>query len=163
MIVYHGSIEIVKNPDVEHSFRALDFGKGFYVTTVKEQAERWARRKASIYGKYSAVLNLYQMDEDMSALKLKTFDDGLSEWIDFVCRCRDGEEDYKQFDLIYGKVANDKVFRVVDMYHNGVWDKERALKEIRVYPSYDQYAFITQKAISMLLEYQSFVEVQIHE
>ena len=34
MIVYHGSLEIVKNPDIQHSFRPLDFGKGFYVTTV---------------------------------------------------------------------------------------------------------------------------------
>ena len=39
MIVYHGSIEAVKNPDVLHSHRPLDFGKGFYVTLVKEQAE----------------------------------------------------------------------------------------------------------------------------
>lgn len=39
MIVYHGSTEIVEKPDVRHSYRALDFGKGFYVTTVKEQAE----------------------------------------------------------------------------------------------------------------------------
>ena len=48
MTVYHGSAEIVKNPDVIHSFRALDFGKGFYITTVKEQAERWARRKTDM-------------------------------------------------------------------------------------------------------------------
>lgn len=50
MIVYHGSTEIVEKPDVEHSYRLLDFGRGFYVTTVKEQAERWARRKADIFG-----------------------------------------------------------------------------------------------------------------
>ncbi len=42
MIVYHGSSEIVKAPDVRHSYRALDFGKGFYVTAVREQAERQA-------------------------------------------------------------------------------------------------------------------------
>ncbi|MCR5770301.1 MAG: DUF3990 domain-containing protein [Butyrivibrio sp.] len=40
MRVYHGSVEIVKTPDVLHSYRPLDFGKGFYVTTVKEQAEK---------------------------------------------------------------------------------------------------------------------------
>lgn len=51
MIVYHGTTEIVKNPDVDHSYRQLDFGKGFYVTTVQKQAERWARRKADILGK----------------------------------------------------------------------------------------------------------------
>lgn len=48
MIVYHGSSEIVKRPDVLHSYRQLDFGKGFYVTSNKEQAERWARRKADL-------------------------------------------------------------------------------------------------------------------
>ena len=46
MIVYHGSNMIVDHPDVRHSFRDLDFGRGFYVTTIREQAERWAKRKA---------------------------------------------------------------------------------------------------------------------
>lgn len=45
------------------------------------------------------------------------------------------------------------------MYHNGIWDKERALKEIKVYPTYDQIAFITQKAIDQLLDFQSVREV----
>lgn len=38
MIVYHGSNMVIKQPDAVHSFRALDFGKGFYVATVREQA-----------------------------------------------------------------------------------------------------------------------------
>ena len=159
MIVYHGSTEIVKKPDVSHSYRQLDFGRGFYVTAVREQAERWARRKASILGKDKAILNIYQMSENYIGMRTKRFDDDLTEWIDFVCHCRDGENDYLQFDLIYGKVANDKVFRVVDMYHSGIWDKERALKEIKVYPSYDQTAFITQKASDKLLTFETFEEV----
>lgn len=159
MIVYHGSTEIVKKPDVSHSYRQLDFGRGFYVTAVREQAERWARRKADILRKDKAILNIYQMSENYIGIRTKRFDDDLTEWIDFVCRCRDGENDYLQFDLIYGKVANDKVFRVVDMYHSGIWDKERALKEIKVYPSYDQTAFITQKAIDQILTFETFEEV----
>lgn len=99
MIVYHGSTEIVEKPDVKHSCRRLDFGIGFYVTTVREQAERWARRKADIRGEKSAIVNIYQM---------------------------------------------------------GIWDKERALKEIKVYPSYDQIAFISQRAIKQLLKFESF-------
>lgn len=59
MIIYHGSTEVVKNPDVNHSYRPLDFGKGFYVTTVREQAERWARRKADIQEKNKAIVNIY--------------------------------------------------------------------------------------------------------
>lgn len=159
MIVYHGSTEIVKNPDISHSYRQLDFGRGFYVTTVREQAERWARRKADVLGKDRAILNIYQMRGISDEIKIKCFDEDLGEWIDFVCRCRDGEKDYMEYDLIFGKVANDKVFRVVDMYHSGIWDKARALKEIRVYPSYDQAAFITQKAIDELLIFEVFEEV----
>lgn len=158
MIVYHGSSEVVRQPDILHSYRALDFGKGFYVTTVQEQAERWARRKASMVGG-RAIVNQYQMDDDMTELRVKRFPDDFSDWIEFVCDCRDGKLGYQDYDLIIGKVANDKVFRVVDMYHSGIWDKERALKEIRVYPNYDQLAFITQKAIDMLLRFEGYLEV----
>ena len=41
MTVYHGSILEIQNPDVIHSKKYLDFGKGFYVTSIREQAERW--------------------------------------------------------------------------------------------------------------------------
>lgn len=118
-----------------------------------------ARRKADLFGTEKGIVNAYQMKEDFTGLIYKYFEEDLSEWIDFVCRCREEEDDYLQYDLIKGKVANDKVFRVVDMYHSGIWDKERALKEIKVYSSYDQIAFITQKAIDQLLCYESFYEV----
>ena len=159
MTVYHGSTDIVKNPDVQHSYRPLDFGKGFYVTTNKKQAEVWAKRKSAILGNEKAIINIYEMNENFCGLQCKNFGDDLSEWIDFVCHCRDGGLDYQKFDLIIGKVANDKVFRVVDMYHNGIWDKKRAIKEIRAYPNYDQIAFITQKIINQILTFDSYEEV----
>ncbi len=158
MIVYHGSSEVVRQPDILHSFRALDFGKGFYVTTVREQAERWARRKVVLVGG-RAIVNQYQMDDDMTELQVKRFSDDLSDWIEFVCDCRDGKLGYQDYDLIIGMVANDKVFRVVDMYHSGIWDKERAIMEIRAYPNYDQLAFITQIAIDKLLRFKGYLEV----
>ncbi|MBR5345492.1 MAG: DUF3990 domain-containing protein [Clostridia bacterium] len=72
MIVYHGSSLIVTHPDTNHSYRSLDFGKGFYVTSVKGQAERWARRKASLdNGK--AIVNQYRMSDDMTGLHVKTW------------------------------------------------------------------------------------------
>ena len=159
MIVYHGSIITVDKPDVNHSYRPLDFGKGFYVTSVREQAERWAKRKAALLGSDKAIINVYEMKENMDGLKVRSFASDLMDWIDFVCECREGKNEYQKYDLIYGKVADDRVFRVVDMYHTGIWDKERALKEIKVYPSYDQIAFITQEAIEKLLVFKSFQEV----
>ena len=158
MIVFHGSSEVVRQPDTLHSYRALDFGKGFYVTTVREQAERWARRKAVLTGG-RAIVNQYQMEDDVTSLRVKRFPDDLEKWIEFVCDCRDGKPGYQAYDLIIGKVANDKVFRVVDMYHSGIWDKQRALLEIRAYPNYDQLAFITQKAIDQLLRFDGHWEV----
>lgn len=159
MIVYHGSIEIVKNPDINHSYRPLDFGKGFYVTTVKEQAEKWAKRKADIFNKAKGIVNSYVMSDDTEDLIYKTFADDLVEWIDFVCDCRDEGTYYLRYDVIAGKVANDKVFRVVDMYHQGIWDRDRALKEIKIYETYDQIAFITQRSIDKLLKFDSYYEV----
>ncbi len=159
MIVYHGSSDIVKSPDVLHSYRPLDFGKAFYLTTNREQAERWARRKADLNHRNVAYVNVYAMSEDTANLRVKTFAEDLLEWIDFVCDCRDGKTDYLAYDLIRGKVADDKVFRVVDLYHAGIWDKERAIREIRVYPGYDQLALITQEAIDKLLVFKSADEV----
>lgn len=159
MIVYHGSYLVIKYPDTIHSYHALDFGQGFYVTTFKEQAIAWAKRKAIYRGTEVGILNCYEMKEEMSGLKVKIFEPDLNEWLDFVCKCRDGQKVYQQYDIISGKVADDKVFRVVERYHSGDWDRERALKEIRAYPNYDQMAFISQKAIDQLLIFQNYKEV----
>lgn len=48
---------------------------------------------------------------------------------------------------------------MVDIYHTDIWSRERAFKEIKVYPSYDQILFITQKAIDRLLKFEAFEEV----
>ena len=42
MKLYHASNCIVDNPDVLHSRDFLDFGKGFYLTALKEQARKYA-------------------------------------------------------------------------------------------------------------------------
>ena len=161
MNVYHGSVMTVEKPDVNHSFRALDFGKGFYVTSVQEQAERWAKRKADLFGYEKGIVSIYEMNDKTDGLHIKSFEPDLLEWIDFVCECRNGSTEYQQYDVIYGKVADDRIFRVVDMYRTGIWDKERSLKEIKVYPTYDQACFVKQKAIDQLLLFQSSLEVKL--
>ena len=61
--------------------------------------------------------------------------------------------------MIVGKVADDRVYRVVDMYKSGIWDKERALKEIKAYEGYDQMAFISQEALESSLRFIGSIEV----
>lgn len=70
MIVYHTSDQQFTVPDVEHSRNALDFGKGFYVTRFREQAEKYAERYTKI-GK-DAFVHIFEY-EPHSDLKMKLF------------------------------------------------------------------------------------------
>lgn len=45
MIVYHGSTEVIEHPDVIHSKKYLDFGKGFYITSFEQQAKNGQSEK----------------------------------------------------------------------------------------------------------------------
>ena len=65
MKVYHGSTLEVRMPDVHHSFRPLDFGKGFYVTTNIDQAVKWAKRKSIIFPGTVATISAYEMKEEI--------------------------------------------------------------------------------------------------
>ncbi|EHO17639.1 hypothetical protein HMPREF9623_00493 [Stomatobaculum longum] len=48
-----------------------------------------------------------------------------------------------------------------DICHSDIWDKERALREIHVYPGYDQIVFITRPAVERLLKFRAFEEVEV--
>lgn len=115
MIVYHGSIEIIKNPDVMHSKKYLDFGQGFYLTTFENQAKKWAARKG-MRQKKTPIVNVYEMSEEWQNLKVLSFEKENEEWLDFVCAGRKGEPLNKEYDIIIGNVADDDVFKTVDMY-----------------------------------------------
>ena len=45
MILYHGGSVEISSPDLLHSRKAVDFGVGFYVTPVLEQAEKWSEKR----------------------------------------------------------------------------------------------------------------------
>ena len=106
MIVYHGSNQVIKTPDISFSKNYLDFGKGFYITTFKKQAEKWAARKASRYGG-EPVVNEYELLDNLSSFSVLRFDDENEKWLDFVCSCRNGQDLNKDYDIIIGNVADD--------------------------------------------------------
>ena len=125
MLIYHASDVIVDKPDTVHSRSNLDFGKGFYATVIKEQAERYAQR--FILRNRKGILNVYEYTPDEN-LNIKSFESYDSEWLDFVAACRMGEDVYKQFDVICGGIANDRVFNTLDLYFSNQMTKEEALK-----------------------------------
>lgn len=159
MIVYHGSIEILKNPDVMHSKKYLDFGQGFYLTTFENQAKKWAARKG-MRQKKTPIVNVYEMSEEWQNLKVLSFEKENEEWLDFVCACRKGEPLNKEYDIIIGNVADDDVFKTVDMYFRGLWDKKKVLSELRYYKMNNQICIVNQETLNGLLTYQNSYEVK---
>ena len=159
MIVYHGTTEIIEKPDITHSKRYLDFGKGFYLTSFAEQAKKWAIRKGLRQEK-RAVVNVYELKDSLKAYRVLDFHKENEQWFDFVCACRKGEEINQEYDIIIGSVANDDVFKTVDMYFRGLWDKEKVLKELRYYKMNDQICIVNQKTLDEVLEFKESYEVK---
>jgi hypothetical protein len=94
MTLYHGSYLSVPAPLTGVGRRELDFGPGFYVTSLREQAERWARRVCVIRAVDTPVLSVYEFDKsllsaDVRCLKLEHYD---QQWLDFIVSSRRGEE-----------------------------------------------------------------------
>lgn len=150
MLVYHTSDRCFVAPDVTHSRDALDFGKGFYVTRLREQAEQYAQR--FLRAGNDAVIHIFEYIP-VSDLNVKIFDSYNEDWLDFVCNCRNGGDGYKQYDIIEGGVANDKVYRTVDLYMTGIYTKEQALNNLVYEMPNNQLCFITQKAIDRCLRF----------
>ena len=150
MKVYHASSVVVDCPDALHSRSFLDFGPGFYVTTIEQQAidygQRFIRR-----GK-DAWLNTYELSENLKDFKVLSFDAYDESWLDFVSECRAGRI-LGDWDIVRGGIADDKVFRTLDLYFSGYIGKDDALRRL-VYekPNY-QLCFRTQKVIEKCLTY----------
>lgn len=159
MIVYHGSGMVIEKPEVSYSKDFLDFGKGFYLTTFEKQAEKWALRKAVRKGT-SAIVNVYELNEELSDFKVLAFGTEDEKWLDFVCECRKGSDINQNYDIIKGNVANDDVFKTVDMYFKGIWTKEKALEELRYYKKNDQICIVKQQVLdkSLTFKYSYIVE-----
>ena len=146
MIVYHGSTEIIKNPDVSHSKKYLDFGKGFYITTFENQAKKWAARKGMRQEK-TAIVNVYELSEKWDGFRVLSFEKENEKWLDFVCGCRKGQ-------------PLNAVFKTVDMYFRGLWDKEKVLSELRYYKMNNQICIANQEILNKLITFKRSYEVK---
>ena len=150
MILYHGSNTIVKNPELVEQNRFLDFGYGFYTTTNKEQAENFAK-KVTVRRGGNPVVNVYEFDDKAETdLNIKRFSAPDEEWLDFVSAHRNGTYDGEKYDVIIGAVANDDVYRTLQVYSSGLLTKEQALEALKVKKLFNQYVFATEKSLAFL-------------
>ena len=151
MILYHGSNMVVEKPILIEQNRFLDFGYGFYTTSNKAQADNFAKKVVVRRGDTPTV-NVYEIDDNFCSelLKIKRFNAPDEEWLDFVCEHRNGTYDGEQYDLIIGAVANDDVYRTLQVYSSGLLTKEQALESLKIKKLFNQYVFATNEAISLL-------------
>lgn len=148
MTFYHGSFLEIAKLDLVHSRSNVDFGCGFYVTPLREQAIKWCG-KFKRRGK-DGIISRYVYDESR-ANKLKTlkFNSYSEEWLNFIVNCRGGK-DTTDYDLVVGGVANDKVFNTVELFFDGLIDKTEAINRLRYEKPNLQICFRTEKALSLL-------------
>ena len=158
MILFHGTTEIVEKPDISFSKSYLDFGKGFYLTTYQKQAEKWALR-TGLRKQKPAIVNVYDLSDDLGKYDVLRFKQEKEKWLDFVCACRKGDNIYRGYDIIIGAVANDDVFKTVDMYFRGIWSKQKALDELRYYKMNDQICIINQDVLDKELFFRKAYQV----
>ena len=150
MTLYHASNVEVKMPMLVESNRMLDFGPGFYSTTNREQAVRFAKSVVAKRGG-APMINAYEFNEvAFSECLVKRFDSPSAEWLDFVAANRTGQYVGLRYDLIVGPVANDDVYTTIGLYMRGFVSKETTINELRVKRLYDQLVFATPKAFHYL-------------
>ena len=106
----------MESPEIKKGRFAKDFGDGFYCTTIKEQAERWARRNAT------PVVSRYEVHiaEGLDIVNFKTMTD---EWLDFIVACRSGV--VHVHDIVAGAMANDQIFNYIGDFIDGAITREQ--------------------------------------
>ena len=157
MIVYHSSPSAVSFPDIYHLRNNLDFGRGFYVTSLEKQALKYADR--FLLRGQKACLNIYELADDLSAFNVLEFDRYDEGWLDFVSCCRRGT-DVSDYDIVIGGIANDKVFRTIDLYFAGDINKDEALKRLKYERPNHQMCLRNQRLIDEKLKFVTSVEVK---
>ena len=159
MLLYHGSTMAVRKPIVSRGRGKTDFGKGFYTTTSREQAEKWAQIKRDRMGDEAhAIVSVFELDDAVlnnPAYHTRHFDGATAEWLDFVVGNRRGEV-HHNFDLIMGPVANDKLYATITLYENGILDANAAIEQLNPHQLFDQLSFHTTKACKLLTFVETF-------
>lgn len=148
MILYHGSYLEISKPELSYSRPNVDFGRGFYVTPLHDQAVKWCG-KFKRRGK-DGIISRYSFDEDRkSELNILEFFSYSEAWLDFILNCRSGQ-DTTEYDLVIGGVANDRVFNTVELFFDGLIDRTEAIRRLRYEKPNLQICFRTEKALGLL-------------
>lgn len=151
--VYHGGTCIVDMPLCHVGRNNLDFGKGLYVTDIREQAIGWATRIVNLG--LPQWLNVYELDMEFIQNKAKgiVFKSYDQKWLDFIVDSRNGNKPWLGYDYVEGGVADDRVITTIEDYINGDISMEFALKRLSEHQPNNQICILSQSLIDKCLQY----------
>lgn len=86
----------------------------------------------------------------MSEFKSRIFIEPSEEWVEFVMSNRTKKGFTHDYDIVYGLVANDRVYLQFGLYESGAISVETLIRELKTYKLVDQYLFHTEKALTAL-------------
>ena len=157
--VFHDSCTKVDKPDLSFSRKTLDFGTGFYVTPVREQAVSWAMRW--LRRNRPAIVNRYAFHDEMLSelgVRVREFPAYDREWLRFVADNRAGVRN-DAYDIVRGGIANDKVFNTLELFFEKLISEDEALARLKFEKPNHQICIRRQDLIDRLLVFQSAEEV----
>jgi len=155
MQVFHGSYTEIESIDLSKCQANKDFGRGFYVTKFRKQAEEWAE----IIGKVNETVGViteftfYERAFTEESLKVLRFSEYNDEWFDFIILNRNLEstEQKHDYDIIEGPVADDKIQRRINKYLEGEITRKEFFEQLTKYPEPShQICFCTVNSLRML-------------
>ena len=149
MILYHGSNQDFAKIDLSKSKDRRDFGKGFYTTTIREQALQWGYNIVNRFGGEGIFLYEFEFSPSPELLS-KRFSKISDEWFDFILSNRTYDGLQHSFDFVQGPVANDKIVLTITGFIDGLYTRKEAMRRLRYSKANDQISLHTERAVSLL-------------
>ena len=148
LVLFHGSNHLFDRPDLGAGRDHRDFGRGFYTTTLRSQAEDWAK---SVTARFGGEPYVYALEfERAPYLRVMEFTEICVEWLDLVKANRMQGGVQHDFDVVIGPVANDNTIRTISLYVAGVYDAEEAMRRLRYFTANNQVSLHTERAMALL-------------
>lgn len=163
MKVYHGSTLAVEFPLAGAGRANLDFGKGFYVTDIYIQAERWASVMSLRRPDSTPMVNVYELDTESvisGNYRWLRFDGYNNDWLDFIVNSRLGKQPWQGYDIIEGGIANDRIFDTIENFMEGQITKEVALGRLRYEHPNNQLCLLSQQLIDECLSFKENITLK---
>ena len=156
MLLYHGSDVAIQKPRIIRTEKGRDFGCAFYLTPIKEQAERMAKRKQRMNRSDSAFVSVFEYEAKEKNMKVKRFLKADVEWLEMISKCRTNPSFVHGFDIVEGKIADDSVGETVLFVIEGIIKKEDAIERLKFQKINSQIAFCSEKSLGLLRFKESY-------